>query len=36
MNREKIKKAVANAVVDFARSEAEGPLSPSTWMTSRN
>ena len=32
MNREEIRKAVADAVVSFARSEAEAAI---TWMTSR-
>lgn len=35
MNREELRKAVADAVVGFARSEAEA-ASPSTWRTSRS
>lgn len=34
MNREEIKKAVADTVVSFAKSEAEAAR-PSTWMMYR-
>lgn len=36
MNREEIKKAVADAVVSFARSEAEAAIKSIDLVTSRN
>ena len=36
MNREEIKKAVADTVVDFARSEAEAAIKSIDWTMYRN